>query len=209
MVPRNPHASYYGARYYDPSVGRFLGEDPITFSGGIDFYPYTHNDPVNLFDPFGMQEPVPVPTPTPTPGPSPIPNPIPQPPGLWPGFPFIPMPQDQPSVDPWGRPYFPGIGSILPLQPPPSPRPPAPPVGSDQTTPASTLGCAAKNKFRCIVRCVVIDNRAGSAIGYIEGEGVGPTERDAFQNGQKRLQNSARQATRTKHFHTVGNCTQQ
>src|SRR5467141_3428463 len=42
---------YYRARYYDPNAGRFLNEDPITFSGGIDFYPYTHNNPVNLFDP--------------------------------------------------------------------------------------------------------------------------------------------------------------
>ena len=143
---------YYRARYYDQSAGRFLSEDPITFSGGIDFYPYTHNDPVNLFDPSGMQEPVSVPTPTPTPGPSPIPNPIPQPPGLWPGFPFIPMPQNQPSVDPWGRPYFPGIGSILPLQPPPSPRPPAPPVGADERTtpsPAPGKGCDNKNKRSC------------------------------------------------------------
>jgi RHS repeat-associated protein len=196
---------YYRARYYDPAAGRFLNEDRITFSGGIDFYPYTHNNPANLFDPSGMQEPVPVPAPTPTPGPSPIPNPIPQPPGLWPGFPFIPQPQDEipiPNTPPgtpggiWGDPT-----------PPPNPRPPLPPPGWD--LPAGPPLECAKNKFRCIVRCVVIDNRTGSAIGYIEGEGVGPTERDAFQNGQKRLQNSTRQGTRTKHCHKVGNCTQQ
>jgi RHS repeat-associated protein len=199
---RNPQASYYRARYYDPNAGRFLNEDPITFSGGIDFYPYTHNNPVNLFDPSGMQEPVPVPTPTPTPGPSPIPNPIPQPPGLWPGFPFIPQPKDQlPPVDIGPNPDYRNPG------PPLSPRPPAPPLGWD--LPAGPPLECAKNKFKCKVRCTVIDLRTGSAIGYIEGDGVGPSERDAFKDGQKKLQNSTRQGTRTKHCHTVGNCTQQ
>ena len=28
---------YYRARYFDPSVGRFLSEDPIRFLGGINF----------------------------------------------------------------------------------------------------------------------------------------------------------------------------
>jgi RHS repeat-associated protein len=44
---------YYRARYYDPIVGRFLSEDPIRFSGGIDFYFYTRNNPVTFNDPFG------------------------------------------------------------------------------------------------------------------------------------------------------------
>jgi RHS repeat-associated protein len=29
MVQRNPQASYCRARYYDPSLGRFISEDPI------------------------------------------------------------------------------------------------------------------------------------------------------------------------------------
>jgi RHS repeat-associated protein len=28
---------YYRARYYDPRMGRFISEDPITFFGGINF----------------------------------------------------------------------------------------------------------------------------------------------------------------------------
>ncbi len=48
----NPY--YYRARYYDPSAGRFLSEDPIGFGGGIDFYAYVKNNPANLDDPQGF-----------------------------------------------------------------------------------------------------------------------------------------------------------
>ena len=45
---------YYRARYYDPSLERFLGEDPIGFtSGDMNFYRYVLNNPVNLTDPRG------------------------------------------------------------------------------------------------------------------------------------------------------------
>src|SRR5216684_4035843 len=45
---------YYRARYYDPSVGRFLSEDPIGFRSGINFYPYASNSPVLFNDPTGL-----------------------------------------------------------------------------------------------------------------------------------------------------------
>jgi hypothetical protein len=54
MKPRNPQASYYRARYYDPGLGRFLGEDPSDFYGGINFYTYVANDPANWIDPLGL-----------------------------------------------------------------------------------------------------------------------------------------------------------
>jgi len=44
---------YYRARYYDPSVGRFLGEDPLQFDVTNDFYPYVGNNPVLFADPLG------------------------------------------------------------------------------------------------------------------------------------------------------------
>jgi RHS repeat-associated protein len=45
---------YYRARYYDPFSGRFVSEDPARFPGGINFYTFVENSPVNLIDPFGF-----------------------------------------------------------------------------------------------------------------------------------------------------------
>jgi RHS repeat-associated protein len=42
------------ARYYDPSAGRFLSEDPVTFLGGHNFYGYVGNDPISFIDPSGL-----------------------------------------------------------------------------------------------------------------------------------------------------------
>jgi RHS repeat-associated protein len=46
---------FYRRRYYDPSTGKFLSEDPTHFAGGIDFYSYVFNNPQNWIDPFGKQ----------------------------------------------------------------------------------------------------------------------------------------------------------
>ncbi len=45
---------YVRARWYDPSRGRFMSEDPIGLAGGINNYAYATNDPVNLSDPTGL-----------------------------------------------------------------------------------------------------------------------------------------------------------
>ena len=45
---------YYRARYYDPSTGRFLQEDPIGFSGGLNFYTGMKGNPINYNDPLGL-----------------------------------------------------------------------------------------------------------------------------------------------------------
>jgi len=39
-----------GARYYDPSVGRFINRDPISYNGGLNLYGYCGNDPVQVTD---------------------------------------------------------------------------------------------------------------------------------------------------------------
>ena len=46
---------YYRARYYDPGLGRFLSGDPTGFDGGLNFYRYVANDPVDTSDPSGLQ----------------------------------------------------------------------------------------------------------------------------------------------------------
>jgi RHS repeat-associated protein len=49
---------YLRARYYDPSIGRFISKDP--FSGTLvdpqsqTAYPYSHSNPVNFRDPTGL-----------------------------------------------------------------------------------------------------------------------------------------------------------
>jgi RHS repeat-associated protein len=46
---------YYRARYYSPTVGRFISEDPLEFwGGGPNLYAYVANDPIGRYDPFGL-----------------------------------------------------------------------------------------------------------------------------------------------------------
>jgi RHS repeat-associated protein len=44
---------YYGARYYSPSLGRFINRDPIAEAGGINLYGFCGNDGINRFDVLG------------------------------------------------------------------------------------------------------------------------------------------------------------
>jgi RHS repeat-associated protein len=46
---------YQRARYYDTTLGRFLGEDPMGFDSGVNFYAYVLNNPANFVDPFGLK----------------------------------------------------------------------------------------------------------------------------------------------------------
>jgi len=46
----------FGARDYNPEIGRWTAKDPIGFGGGqSNFYEYCLNDPVNAVDPDGKQ----------------------------------------------------------------------------------------------------------------------------------------------------------
>lgn len=44
---------YVRARWYDPSTGRFLSEDPAGVDAGINPYTFADDDPINGFDPSG------------------------------------------------------------------------------------------------------------------------------------------------------------
>jgi len=45
---------YFGARYYNPSIGRFITPDPLGFIDGPNVYAYCNNNPINWIDPFGL-----------------------------------------------------------------------------------------------------------------------------------------------------------
>lgn len=45
---------YFRARWYDPVAGRWLSNDPIGISGGLNQYVMMGNNPVNFTDPFGL-----------------------------------------------------------------------------------------------------------------------------------------------------------
>jgi RHS repeat-associated protein len=46
--------SYYKARIYSPTLGRFMQTDPIGYGGGPNWYNYVRSDPINGRDPSGL-----------------------------------------------------------------------------------------------------------------------------------------------------------
>ncbi|GEM_PF-3503642 len=45
----------FGARDYDPMVGRWTSKEPLGFNGSSNFYVYANNDPVNFVDINGLK----------------------------------------------------------------------------------------------------------------------------------------------------------
>jgi len=45
---------FFRARWYSPEFGRWLSNDPIGISGGLNLYVFCGNDPVNGVDPWGL-----------------------------------------------------------------------------------------------------------------------------------------------------------
>ena len=54
---KDKHSSllYFGARYYDPSIGRFITPDPLSHKYlSLSPYVYAANNPINAYDPNGL-----------------------------------------------------------------------------------------------------------------------------------------------------------
>jgi RHS repeat-associated protein len=47
---------YYRARYYDPTLGRFLQRDPLGYRAGPTLYAYVDNNPWQSADPAGLKK---------------------------------------------------------------------------------------------------------------------------------------------------------
>jgi len=48
--------NYYRARYYDPTLGRFVQRDPLGYVAGPSLYAYVSSSPQNATDPPGVKE---------------------------------------------------------------------------------------------------------------------------------------------------------
>ncbi len=55
---------YYRARFYDPTLGKFIQRDPIGFADGTNWYEYVGSSPVNWIDISGLRKGKLGPTPT-------------------------------------------------------------------------------------------------------------------------------------------------
>jgi RHS repeat-associated protein len=203
---------YMRARYFDSTTGRFLSEDPLQFNAGNNFYEYSYNNPVNFKDPTGLQ---------------PAPNYVSPPPSFTVitggaatsvaagegSAPVLTLVAGGSAEGAGGGPVGALVGIIAA-------------AGTYDTIEGYKLGVAfgwwkpfsqsqpdsapapecTKTKWKCRVRCALINLRTGSADRFIETNGVGATEGEAYDNGQRQLQNSPPPGFRTKHCHQVGRC---
>jgi RHS repeat-associated protein len=49
-----PGYYYFGYRFYEPSLQRWLNRDPLMETGGLNLYGFVGNDPINQMDPSGL-----------------------------------------------------------------------------------------------------------------------------------------------------------
>ena len=47
--------SYYGYRFYDPNLQRWINRDPVEEAGGVNLFAFANNSPITLYDPLGLE----------------------------------------------------------------------------------------------------------------------------------------------------------
>ncbi len=55
LQDRDTGLIHFGARWYDPEVGRWISKEPLGFEGAMNFYSYCDGDPVNYVDVNGLK----------------------------------------------------------------------------------------------------------------------------------------------------------
>jgi RHS repeat-associated protein len=50
---QNSGLYYYGFRFYEPGLQRWINADPIEEDGGLNLYGFVYNDPLYWMDPYG------------------------------------------------------------------------------------------------------------------------------------------------------------
>lgn len=45
---------YYKARFYSPTLGKFLQTDPVGYADDLNLYTYVKNNPLNYSNPMGL-----------------------------------------------------------------------------------------------------------------------------------------------------------
>jgi RHS repeat-associated protein len=48
---------YYGFRFYEPNLQRWINQDPLGEVGGINLFRFVGNNPINSVDPLGLEDP--------------------------------------------------------------------------------------------------------------------------------------------------------
>jgi RHS repeat-associated protein len=180
---------FYRSRYYDPGVGRFIGEDSIGFGGGdANLYRYVGNSPVNWIDLFGYRR-VPIRTPIPNrrfPTVAPPPSSSSRPPSLTipcisaPGSPCIPKRIPPPQrLDP--NYWLTDPASPLRLSPPFLNLPKI-----KKCPPRNDIPMGKKDKWTCKASCNVQQiDRTAYCPDRSTGMSSGPSEQEACENAKR------------------------